>query len=92
MLFQACRRLNVAAFGERPGAKLTNFCLTFLSGKHWLNFFVEYIVRVNNFYMPFKIFALMGDHTLKIIFFLFAFCFELKCRSQTFFLIEPVPV
>ena len=54
MQFQARRRSNVAAFGERPGAKLTNFCLTFLSGKHWLNFFVEYIVRVNNFYMPFK--------------------------------------
>ena len=47
----------------------TDFRLTFLSGKLWLNFFVEYIVRVNNFYMPFKIFALMGDHTLKIIFF-----------------------
>ena len=85
MLFQARRRLNVAAFGEHPGAKLTNFCLTFLSGKHWLNFFVEYIVRVNNFYMPFRIFALIGDHTLKNYFFCLHFVLSSSLGAKQFF-------
>ena len=48
------RRSNVAAFGERPGAKMTDFLLDFLSGKlFWLNFFlVEFNVCVNDCHIP----------------------------------------